>query len=375
MPAFSFRHIKDLYQVFWSKSREAADKMVEEIRASSTDEKSAEGVVEIAAWASRATLDIIGIAGFGQDLGAIHDPNNELCLSYRKVFSPGKVGRLLGVAGNFIPIWVLRALPVKRNTELQDAAKTIRKKSLELVRAKKQKLEKGNREDYDILSVAMESGGFDEDDLVNQMMTFLAAGHETTASAMTWAAYELCKRPEIQTRLRQEVLSGLSQINDPNSEVSSTDIDHLSYLSAFTNEIFRFHPPVTLTIRQSAQDTTICGQFIPAGTTVFAAPWAINTFKELWGDDADVFNPDRWLGPGRANTGGAESNYAYMTFIAGPRSCIGKEFSKAEFMCLLAAWVARFDFTLADPGYVLDISGGATSKPKNLMVRLKVRED
>ncbi|KAF2472405.1 cytochrome P450 [Lindgomyces ingoldianus] len=367
MPAFSFRHIKDLYPIFWSKSRE----MTAAIKASLTDDSATSSVVEIREWASRATLDIIGVAGMGQDFGAIENPANELNVTYRTIFAAGRGAQILQLIASQFPQWLFRALPMKRNEEIATAIKTIKKVAADLIRDKRANLEKGGRSDLDILSVAIESGGFSDEDLVNQLMTFLAAGHETTASAMTWAVYLLCKHPEVQIRLREEIRSSLPALNDPDAKISSTDIDHLQYLNAVLNETMRIFPPVPLTLRETVHDTTIQGQFVPKETTVIISPWAINTSKALWGDDAREFNPDRWMGQGRANTGGADSNYAVTTFLHGPRSCIGKDFAKAEFACLMAALVGQFEFELEDPNWKLEIQGGITARPKGgLRVKL-----
>jgi cytochrome P450 len=138
----------------------------------------------------------------------------------------------------------------------------------------------------------------------------------------------------------------------------------------------RIFPPVPLTLRETANDTTIQSHFIPAGTTIVICPWAVNTSTHLWGPDAREFNPDRWLQPGTANTGGAESNYAITTFLHGPRSCIGKDFAKAEFACLVASLFGRFEVAFEDENYELQIQGGITARPKGgLRVRLRdVRE-
>lgn len=374
MPAFSFRHIKDLYPTFWSKSREMTNAMLDSIN-SSTD---ASSVVEIRDWSSRATLDIIGVAGMGQDFNAITDPSNELNTTYRTIFTPAKLARLMQLASMFLPFWFLRLLPLKRNEEMKEAIATIKKVAADLIRSKRVKLEKGGRTDTDILSVAIESGGFSDDDLVNQLMTFLAAGHETTASSMTWAAYLLCKHPDVQKRLREEIHANLPSINDSNVTINSQDIDKLPYLNAVLNETFRIFPPVPLTLRETVADTTIQGHFVPAHTSVIICPWAINTSSHLWGADAREFNPERWMGPGRANTGGADSNYAVTTFLHGPRSCIGKDFAKAEFACLMAALVGRFEMEFEDPTYAEKMQiqgGGITVKPKGgLNVKLRVVE-
>lgn len=357
MPAFSFRHIKDLYPIFWSKSREMTKKMLE------TSGKDASNVTEIREWASRATLDIIGVAGMGQDFNAISDPDNELNLTYRTIFSPSAGSQAIQLLATFLPVWFLRILPLKRNEEMKGALATIKRVSADLIRAKRANLEKGGRTDLDILSVAIESGGFSDDDLVNQLMTFLAAGHETTASAVTWATYLLCKHPDAQKRLREEIRASLPPL-DSDDSISSIDIDKLPYLNAVLNETMRVFPPVPLTLREAAHDTTIQGHFVPAGTSIIISPWAVNTSKALWGVDAREFNPDRWMGPGRANTGGADSNYAVTTFLHGPRSCIGKDFAKAEFACLMAALVGKFEIELSDPNWQLQIQGGITARPK-----------
>ncbi|KAJ4298898.1 hypothetical protein N0V90_004141 [Kalmusia sp. IMI 367209] len=369
MPAFAFRHIKDLYSVFWNKSTEMTDAISNALK---TDPIGSD-VVEIRDWASRATLDIIGLAGMGQDFNAIADPTNELNVTYRTIFKPSAIAKIMQLASMFLPDWLLRSLPIKRNEEFKEAIRTIKRVSADLVRSKRAKLEKGERTDVDILSVAIESGGFTDDDMVNQLMTFLAAGHETTASSLTWAVYLLCKHPTEQTRLREEIRKSLPAIRDPAAQISSTDIDHLPYLNAVLNETSRVFPPVALTLREAEHDTTIQGQFIPAGTTIIICPWAINTSNALWGADAKEFNPDRWMGQGRANTGGAESNYAVTTFLHGPRSCIGKDFAKAEFACLLAALVGRFEMELAEPDKPLEIQGGITSNPKG-GIKIKMKE-
>ncbi|KAF2675837.1 cytochrome P450 [Lentithecium fluviatile CBS 122367] len=369
MPAFSFRHVKDLYAVFWSKSREMADAIFDHIKA----DPHANSVVEIREWASRATLDIIGVAGMGQDFHALSNPDGELNVTYRTIFAPSNAARLMQLASMFLPAWLLRALPIKRNDEMKEAIQTIKRVAGGLIQTKRAQLEKGGRTDIDILSVAIESGGFTDEDLVNQLMTFLAAGHETTASALTWAVYLLCKHPEAQTRLREEVRTALPELfTDPNAQVTSTDIDKLSYLNAVLNETSRLFPPVPLTLRETEAPTTIQGHYIPANTTVIICPWATNTSTSLWGPDAKEFNPDRWMGPGKANTGGSESNFAITTFLHGPRSCIGKDFAKGEFACLVAGLVGRFEMELADKSMELKIQGGITARPKGgLWVRLR----
>ncbi|EXJ93058.1 hypothetical protein A1O3_01614 [Capronia epimyces CBS 606.96] len=367
MPAFHFRHIKELYPIFWSKAME----LVHCIQAELKPEAGVESSIEIGDWASRATLDIIGTTGMGQEFNALRDPTNELNRVYRAAFQPDRAAQLLALLQFILPSFILRSLPLARNRTVQAAAKVARDTCRRLVEQKKRRLANKEPMQPDITSVALESGGFTDDELVDNMMTFLAAGHETTASAFTWAVYMLCQHPEIQTRLRQEVHS---HIPNPGPEMQITHdlIDHMPYLHAVCQETLRLWAPVPLTLRLAAANTSILGHFVPKNTIIILSPWAVNNNVEMWGPDADKFNPDRWTAPGQANAGGAVSNYAFLTFLHGPRSCIGMKFAQAEFACLLAAFVASFETTLADPDEKMEIKGGVTARPKNgLRVCLK----
>ena len=255
---------------------------------------------------------------------------------------------------------------------MEHASNVIKDTCFHLIQEKKQALEKSVFK-KDILSVAIQSGGFSDEDLVNQLMTFLIAGHETTASSLSWTICMLCKHPYVQIRLQNEVRSALPDPRNPNASVTASEIDGLPYLNAVCNEVLRLYPPIPMTIRVAAHDTTLVGHHIPKGTTMFLPPWAVNTSKGLWGSSALEFNPDRWLGEGKAN-GGAESNYSNLTFLHGPRSCIGQGFAKGELACLVAAWAGTFTTSFAKDNYAVEVRNGITARPKDLKVKLKVRE-
>jgi len=378
MPAFAFRHVKDIYPIFWNKSQEMVKCLAEASKSSeSADEKHTsdtedqsqheKGAIDVGTWTSRATLDIIGLSGMGQDFDSLHDPSNDLNNTYRSVFNPGRAGRALQLLGAVLPFWLVSNLPIKRNREIIAAQNHIKQVCRDMIVKKHKAMESGKRTDVDILSVAIESGGFQDEELVNQMMTFLVAGHETTATAMIWAIYQLCFKPEVQQKLRAEIRAKIPSLD---SDISAAQIDDCHYLQAVCNEILRLWAPVGLTIRVANVDTSIAGEFVPKGTLVIMSPRATNTSTALWGADAIEFKPERWLNAdGKANAkGGADSNYSMLTFLHGPRSCIGQKFAQAEFACLLAAWVGRYESRFEEGSLLakgeLDIKGGVTSKPK-----------
>jgi cytochrome P450 len=392
-PAFSFRHVKDLYPILWNKSRECVQVMTEQVRPGSSDyyaDKPQEApVMVVYQWASRATLDIIGTAGMGHDFGSIRDPTNALYRTYQAMFKPTGQAKLLALMSTFLPGWLINLMPFKRNGDVRRAKAVLENVCADLVREKQEKLERKELDDVDILSVAMESGGFDERSLIDQLLTFLAAGHETTASALTWSIYQLAVNPDMQTRLRAEVRAKLPPLDAVDAVVTSRELDSLAYLNAVCSESLRYHSPVPAVQRIAIKDTIIEGNRVPAGTRIVACAAATNRDVTLWGPDAYQFNPDRWLvdsttDDGKkkvkaAAAGGATSNYSFLTFLHGPRNCIGMNFARAELASLLAAWVGRFEFELADPAQRdeknIDIRGMVTAKPHDgLRVRVKVVE-
>ncbi|OAA73378.1 cytochrome P450 78A3 [Cordyceps fumosorosea ARSEF 2679] len=358
LPAFAFRHIKDLYPLFWSKACEVVQVMSQECDADGRAE------IEVEHWAGRVSLDVIGVAGMGRDFDATHNEHDPLVKTYMSIATHTAQDRLIFAMVDLLssvlpPSFILNPL-VPRPREMMRASKQIRGVCSDLIRAKKERLRESKLDDVDILSVAMRSGVFDEEELVHHMMTFLGAGHETTASALTLAIYALCCHPDIQTRLREEIRANLPPVTDPR-EMTSLEIDRLPYLGAVCSEALRLYSPVPQSGRVAVRDTVIQGQRMPKGTRLLLLPWAVNADAGLWGADSSQFRPERWLvadaadglGGTAANAkdaalGGASSNYAFMSFLHGPRSCIGMSFAKGEFACLLAAWVGRFEFELRD---------------------------
>lgn len=381
MPAFAFRHVKSLFPIFWSKSVEVTFAIDDEIKNTagappseaainagvSRDVKldSDQAIISVGQWFNRATLDIIGLAGMGQDFNAIADPTGDLYQAYVRTFRPSREATILQILSIFIHHAIIRRLPFKHNKEVNKSVKVVRDTCRDLIIKKKKRLADGLAADTDILSVALESGAFTNDQLTDQLMTFLAAGHDTTATAMIWAIYLLSQHPAMQTRLRAEVRARLPS-PDSGASITAADIERLPYLNAVCAEVLRHHSPVPLTLREANVDTTIQGVHIPKGTMLYLVAWATNRDPKLWGADVDVFDPERWL---RDASGGAETNYAFLTFLHGPRSCIGEKFARGEFACLVATFVGRFEFELADPTMVdettIPIRKGATSKPEN----------
>jgi cytochrome P450 len=293
------------------------------------------------------------------------------------------------LAMNFtLPQWIAQRVPWRMNDVITNETNFLRNLCNDIVREKRQTLaeSKASAKDLeaDILGTMMLGGDFSDTELVDQMLTFLAAGvstshlrridkqtltidqHETTASALTWACYLLTLHPEYQTRLREEIRT---QIPSSASPITHQDLESLPLLNGVCQEVLRLYPTVPATIRESIRDTVVAGKHVPKGTRVILCPYAINRSPLFWGDNGDEFLPERWIDTDKNgnqvpnNNGGASTNFAQITFLHGQRACIGKDFARAELRCAVAGLVGRFSFEMQDPKQEIHIAGAVTTKP------------
>jgi cytochrome P450 len=186
----------------------------------------------------------------------------------------------------------------------------------------------------------------------------------------------LCLHPDVQKRLREEIFTaipnGLETAEKPVIDIGST-LESLPFLNGVCNETLRVLPSVPLLARVAGSDTTLIGQPIAANTRLIMSPWATNIDPALWGSDAAEFKPERWIDEdtNKPNlTGGASTNYAFLTFLHGSRSCIGQNFARAELRSLVAAFTAAYEWSLADPQQIVRAAGVVTTKPSG---GLKIR--
>ncbi|KAJ9645714.1 hypothetical protein H2199_002754 [Coniosporium tulheliwenetii] len=378
MPAFSFRHIKDLYPLFWSKALEfnevvAAAMHEDAEKAGGEQAPGSSGIIEMKHYANKVTMDIIGVAGLGRNINSLHNPDDELMKNFEEITEPTFEQVIYFAAYITFPTWLVENLPLRIARRQKITAANVRNIGRDFVKEKKGLIKSQSDNHKDILSVLIKSNDFSDDQLVDQALTFLAAGHETTSSALTWTSYLLATHPSIQSGLRAELRAAIPSLTSPPADLAAT-LESLPLLNAVCNEVLRLYPTVPVTMRNTVRTTLLGGVTVPAGTRIAIAPWAINRSPHLWGPDACVFRPDRWIdkATGQANNhGGAASNYSNMTFLHGPRSCIGQSFAKAELRALVAAFVSAFEIEMEDPSYVPMPAGVVTVKPRDgLRLRL-----
>ncbi|KAL5409919.1 hypothetical protein PMIN04_010848 [Paraphaeosphaeria minitans] len=345
MPAFSFRHIKELYPVFWAESIELCEVVKRELW------EQPDKVLDIGHFSTMVTLDIIGLAGLGRDISSLRNNNDVLIENYK-----GFVSRVTPP----IPTMGHGALPSKLNERVKVTTGNLKRICGEFGANKKSRMKMESEEGKDILSIMIRSNNFSDDGLVDQLLTFLAAGY------MTYSRIISTLRKFTTTSPDRKALS------DPDFDVA-TLLESLPYPNAVCNEVLRLFPSIPVSARLASRDTTVCGHFIPKGTLLHVVPWATNRDPALWGSDSEKFVPERWIdGSGRCTmNGGADSNYSFLTFLHGPRNCIGERFARAEMRALVAAFVGEFKMRMADPEEKVRPGGRITSKPID-GIRLKL---
>jgi cytochrome P450 len=174
--------------------------------------------------------------------------------------------------------------------------------------------------------------------LREQVKSFLTAGHESSAIAVSWALLLVAEHPAVEALLQAELQTKLC-----GRPPSSSDLRELPYMQAILNESLRLYPPIWMTGRQSVSKCEIGGVSIPAGALLMTSQWAVHRLPLLFSRPND-FRPERWLSDETAGL----PRCAYFPFGAGPRTCIGLGFAMMESTLLLATIAQRFRLTRTD---------------------------
>ncbi|KAJ7935386.1 cytochrome P450 [Mycena leptocephala] len=373
LPGFGTPEAKALLPLFFSYAAQIGAKWKDIIGA--TADQSA--VLDVTAWASRATLDAIGEAAFDYRFGAMENAKNVVGTAWSNVFmdtfgSPSDASLLALSLLQYLPRCIREFLvdyvPSQRLEHIRYTGKVTTTVARELVASKSAALLQG-KGSRDIMSLLVKANAseneetkLNEDELLSQMRTIIMAGVETTANSFSWAVLELARQPKIQSRLRSEIRSMERTIQARGSyEFTTNDIESMPYLQAVVKEVLRFHPVSFNNFRQSATDDVLplfrpltlrSGEVItelpvPKGMKVIISIAAYNRNKDVFGHDAHTFNPERWLNGSMRKPEASVGAYAnLLTFAGGLRTCIGWRFAILELQAFLIELLSNFEFSL-----------------------------
>ncbi|NSX53903.1 cytochrome P450 [Parasulfitobacter algicola] len=169
-------------------------------------------------------------------------------------------------------------------------------------------------------------------ELRDNLLTFIVAGHETTALTLAWSLYLCAFDQDVQDKARAEAQSVLN-----GSTANADDVPKLKYIRQIIDEALRLYPPAALLSRTAQSSDTLCGRDIRKGDTVILPIYALHRNHLLW-ENPDHFDPDRFVDPKAIN------RFAYLPFGDGPRICIGASFALQEAVIILATLISRFRF-------------------------------
>ncbi|KIJ54870.1 hypothetical protein M422DRAFT_24767 [Sphaerobolus stellatus SS14] len=358
--------------------------------------------VDVLNWLGRATLDVIGLAGFGYAFDSLVDDQNILAAAFAEVFSAARKFRFINVLQAWFPILYYFRASRKSNDH---SLRTMREIGMGLINRAQTLIMQTEKVDEDLdfreqdkqpssgsspssfsppsedalkgrdlLSLLIKSNlatstkdRMSQDEILSQMSTFMVAGHETTSSALAWGLYALSLHPQYQRDLRAEILS--VNENAPSPET----IQSLPYLDMVVRESLRLYSPVSQTMRVATRTDSIpvsAPYFdkngrsrteitLKKGDIISIPMQAMNKCKSLFGPDAEKFNPRRWEKPPEA----MPTMYSgILTFLHGGRACIGYRFALLEMKIFLFVLLRSISFKLC-PGLVIEKRLNVVTRP------------
>ena len=292
-------------------------------------------VVDLSLEMTRVTLDVLERTIFTR--GPARDPDalGRAITRYFEAIGPLDPLDVLG-----LPDWLPRVGRLRARPAIRYFEEVVR----ELIEARRTLIASGEPAPRDLLTLLLKAAdpdtgrGLSDLEVGANVVTFIGAGHETTANALAWSMYLLASAPGARERIEREVDAVLEE-----GGAGPAELERLVYTRAVIEEAMRLYPPVPFMSRSALAQDRIGSLKIPKGSLVTIAPFVLHRHKRLW-QDPSAFDPDRFLPERR----GAIDRFAYLPFGAGPRVCIGASFALQEATIVLAHAVRAARWDLVD---------------------------
>ncbi|KAH9857461.1 cytochrome P450 [Lenzites betulinus] len=403
-PVFSAKHLRDMTPVFNEIIGRLNQAISSRVNAGTME-------IDMLGWMGRTALELIGQGGFGRSFDPltrdVADDFAEAIKAYFPVVAQLDLPRqflpqLLKIGPPSLRRFIIKLVPyapVRRIVEISDA---LHKCSVELYNEKKAALQTGDEaakrrvgESKDIMSVLMrenmlasEEDRLPDEDVIGQVSTLMLAAMDTTSNALARILSLLAEHQHVQQKLREELVVARDDGTGSLRDLDYDEVMNLPYLDAVCRESLRRYPPITVVMREASRDAVlplsapirgINGEMMDSipvtkGTEIYTDVLASNCNKDLWGNDAEEWKPERWLSKLPKPLVDAPNVGVYshlMTFVGGSRACIGFKFSQLEMKVVLASLIPAFKFELSDKhvywnaaGVSFPSAGKANGKPE-----------
>ena len=326
-----------------------------------------DGQIDIADAMTKLTMETIARAAFSRDFGSFtqDQPHPFVPAMVSALESGRRLGSLTGVPG---------AALVRRRIRRRNAGHLAYIDTLlgGLIGERRHAMAAGEPGPEDLLRIMLEQAHpetgerLDDEAIRYQILTFLVAGHETTSGALSLALYFLSKHPDVLRAAQAEVDELLG--SDPDAVPTFEQVARLRCIRRVLDETLRLWPTAPAFARSPREETTLSGRHMrPEDWVVVLIP-AIHRDPAAWGDDAEDFDPDRFL-PERSR---GRMAHSYKPFGTGVRACIGRQFALHEATLVLARILHRYDLA-GDPAYSLKIRERLTLMPEGFELALRPR--
>ncbi|HCI99526.1 MAG TPA: cytochrome P450 [Sulfitobacter sp.] len=316
-PAFSHRNMLNLSPIMTAAAQRSADRIV------AAGPRAINMLDEMVTATFDVISDVTFSGGDGFDRGAVHRAIDDY------IAEAGKLS-LFDILG--LPDWLPRPGRAMSGRALKDM-KRIADGAIDA------RAERGPSDTPDLLDLLLDGTDpktkrqMNTAELRDNLLTFIVAGHETTALTLSWALYLMGFDQAVQQKARAEAQTVLQ-----GRAATGADVENLPYIRQIIDETLRLYPPAGVISRTAQRNDTLCGREVRPGDTVMVPIYALGRHQQLW-DQPDVFDPDRF------KDRKAIDRYAYLPFGDGPRICIGASFAQQEAVIILATLLSRFRFT------------------------------
>jgi cytochrome P450 len=349
-PLFAPRHVAG----FFPAMAEAGERLVRRWR------RHDGRILDISLEMTRATLDVLERTIFTQGLTRDPDALGRAITRYFEALGPVDPLDVFS-----FPDWI----PRLGRWRARPAIRFFEEIVGELIDARRALIARGEEPPRDLLTLLLEAAdpesgqGLSDVEVRANIVTFIGAGHETTANALTWSLYLLSQAPDVRARVEREV----EEVLDGRA-IAPDDLPRLVFTRAVIDEAIRLYPPVPFMSRAAIQDDWFGNMKIPKGSLVAIAPWVLHRHRQLW-EEPEAFDPDRFMPERR----GSIDRFAYLPFGAGPRVCIGASFALQEAVIVLASIVRAARLDLVE-GHEVRPLHRVTLRPEGgLPMRLRLR--
>ncbi len=289
-------------------------------------------VVDLAAEVTRVSLDVLERTIFSDGFGSNPEEIRKGMKSYFEAIGQIDPFDVFGLPASMPRLGRLKARPAMRVFDQAIDA---------IISARRKRIAEGpSNVPDDLLTLLLRAEDaqtgikLTEAEVRSNVLTFIAAGHETTANCLTWALFLLSQSPEWRERVRAEANRELDDVTDDLA-------DRLVETRAVVDEANRLYPPITAISRAATGPDELAGRAVKRGTMIVIAPYVLHRHRTLWSQPGR-FEPRRFLGAKREKI----QRFSYLPFGAGPRVCIGSNFALQEAVIVLASLVRRFRFEL-----------------------------